>query len=212
MPEIPSSTQRSQKRASFSFKGIGVIWDDASVTFWVPLLMIWTKTVIRYWRTALAQRRSLGLSLSLSYRNVALFQWVFSTCLASSHAATTRYEDVCRDTCQTKPTVSLTRNKPERPMKGRIYHCELLLLCACFFSMVNLLRSWVKSVLRRSGFPSVECKSEILEFQNNPWRKFSGVILIFDQTFPNCFSVNHAPSSLAYHDALQTYVFKRLYM
>jgi hypothetical protein len=73
-------------------------------------------------------------------------------------------------------------------MKSQIYPCSLLLLC--FPSIVNLLRSRVKSVLCRSGFPSVACEYEILEFQNNPWRKFSGLILIFSQTFANCISVN----------------------
>jgi len=81
-----------------------------------------------------------------------------------------------------------SRKKAERPMKSQIYPCSLLLLC--FLSIVNLLRSRVKSVLCRSGFPSVACEYEILEFQNNPWRKFSGLILIFSQTFANCISVN----------------------
>lgn len=63
-----------------------------------------------------------------------MLQWVFSTCLASSHAANTRYEDVCRDTCRTKPAVSYLGIKPNALWKAKF---TLVHFCCFAFSHVN---------------------------------------------------------------------------
>lgn len=168
--------------------------------FWalLLLLMIWTKAVITYILVPEAQERPFTPSLSQKRGNAPM-SVLHVPCLLSRRQYPLR--GCLSWHVPDKANGFLSRNKAERPMKSQIYPCSLLLLC--FLSIVNLLRSRVKSVLCRSGFPSVACKYEIWEFQNNPWPKFSGVILIFGQNQPHHLHIMRYKRMCS---------FKRLYM